>query len=88
MILPVYRKYDNNQRFYKVLDDSNFHEIQVVGKRFQQYRITAASYPERLFINDLIDCRFEGITQITEDEFQNIVSELEANLEEVKPRQN
>ncbi len=87
-MFPVYRKYANNQRYFKVLDAGSFHEVQVMGKKFQQYRITAKSYPERLFISDLIACNFEGVLEMTEDDFKATLAELGNTLEEIKPRQN
>ncbi len=84
----VYRKYSNNQRFFKILDDTRFHEIQVIGNKFQQYLIEAKSYPEKLFIQDLISCSFDGIEAISENDFDALIDELRTNATEIKPRQN
>ncbi|MGB0166687.1 MAG: hypothetical protein ACPF8V_07510 [Luteibaculum sp.] len=85
---PVYRKYSNNHRFFKVIDSQTFHEFQVIGSRYQQYLIKADTYPERLFIQDLIACSFDGVEELSEAEFRQQLDELKARLQEIKPHQN
>jgi hypothetical protein len=69
MEFPAYRKYSNNRNFFKIINASSLEEVQVVAdKRF--VRITEAQlYPERMFIQDLLNCVTDHIVAITEAEY-------------------
>lgn len=66
---PVYRKLNNNRRFYKVLDSKSFEEIQVIGtKKIHQF-FEAKQFPELLLIQDLVSMIHTGILNSSESEW-------------------
>lgn len=85
---PIYRKYSNNLRLFKVLEEDRFLEIQIIGAKFQQFLVVAETYPERLFIQDLIARNFEGIEELTESQFNELLQDIKSSKTEIKPRQN
>jgi hypothetical protein len=66
---PIYRKLNNNRRFYKVLDSKSFEEIQVVGTKKLHQLYEAKQYPEILFIQDLVSMIHTGILNSSESEW-------------------
>ena len=71
-VYPIYRKLTNNRSYYKILNDREFEEIQVVGTRTMSYKHVAKQYPEILFIQDLIDFSHSGIIQSNAFEFNDL----------------
>lgn len=51
---PVYRKYKNNQSFFKISSLTVFEEIKLSGKSGQLYVFTAKILPDRNFILDML----------------------------------
>jgi hypothetical protein len=51
---PEYRKLATNRTFYKILDDRNFEEKQIIGDSVAFYKIQAQQYPEILRIQDML----------------------------------
>lgn len=70
---PQYRKLANNRVFYKIVDDRNFEEIQLIGLKKQLYKIQAIQYPELLKIQDMINCVEETYIIISEEEWMNLI---------------
>lgn len=70
---PQYRKLSNEKVFYRIRDDRNFDEIQLIGSRANLFSMTATQYPEILKIQDLIEANDEGIEIATETEFFELV---------------
>ena len=66
---PVYRKYSNDKSYFKVESESEFIQLQVIGKKVFESRITVVQYPERLLVNDLIKAEEPHILSIGEAEF-------------------
>lgn len=67
---PLYRKYTNNATYFEILSDNEFEEIQKVGAKFLLHRIKAIQYPEKLRIQDMINCQ-DGIwAEISKSEYQ------------------
>jgi hypothetical protein len=66
---PIYRKYKNGKRFYKIINKKEFEEIQVIGTKIIINHIKATQLPEFNFINDLIG-DYKGFAEVlTEEEF-------------------
>ena len=84
----AYRKYSNNLRYFMILDDTRFREVQIIGSKYQQFLVEAHSYPEKLFIQDLKACTFNGVEEISKAEFETLLSELKSSHTEIMPRQN
>lgn len=66
---PVYRKYTNNDTYFKILSENEFEELQFIGPQPHLFIITARQYPERLRIMDMIACKDEIWKSISEDEY-------------------
>lgn len=66
---PVYRKYTNNNTYFKILSENEFEELQFIGSLRHLFTITAHQYPERLRIMDMIACKDEIWQPISEDEY-------------------
>lgn len=51
---PQYRMLSNGKHFYKITDDRNFEEVQLVGAKKHFFSFTAKKYPEILRIQDML----------------------------------
>lgn len=51
---PQYRKLSNGRCFYEILDERNFREVQLIGKRVVLHVVKAEHYPEMLRIMDML----------------------------------
>ena len=66
---PVYRKYKNNNTFFKITSRNRFEEIQIIGARVKLNVITTNQFPEMNHIYDLV-YNHEGLgSEITENEW-------------------
>lgn len=70
---PLYRKYSNGQRYYKILNPLTFIEIQRIGSRILKTEHHAEIYPDKLFISDLIGLTQPGIETSSESEFNELM---------------
>ncbi|PWL28109.1 MAG: hypothetical protein DCO96_09025 [Fluviicola sp. XM-24bin1] len=71
---PQYRKLSNEKVFYRIRDDRNFDEIQIVGSRASLFSMEAKQYPEILKIQDLLSLA-EGFLESNEDEFNALLKQ-------------
>ncbi len=53
---PQYRKLSNGLRFYRILDDKTFEEIQLMGSKIYRFTHKAKQYPELVMIMDMLSC--------------------------------
>jgi hypothetical protein len=74
IIYPIYRKLSNNRSFYKIIGESQFDEIQLIGTKIKLYTHKAIKYPEILFIQDLIHFTNEGIKESNNEEWMMIAN--------------
>ena len=68
---PQYRKLSNGKTFYKIINDRNFEEIQIMGSKRMKYKTIANQYPEMLRIKDMLEF-IDPYVESTEDEFLNV----------------
>ena len=73
MHFPEYRKLGNDRAYYKIVDERNFIEIQVLGRKIIKYEFTAEKYPEILRIQDMLNCD-QGFEMSSESEFNHRLS--------------
>lgn len=66
---PVYRKYKNNNSFFKILSRTSFEEIQHIGSKAKLNSITATQFPEMNHIYDLVYNYMAFGSEITENEW-------------------
>lgn len=70
---PQYRKLSNGRTFYKILDDRNFVEIQLMGSKKISHTIKATKYPEMLRIKEMLDL-VEPFELATENDFNELIN--------------
>lgn len=69
---PLYRKYKNHKRFYKIINKREFEEIQIIGSRSVIHHIHAKILPDFNFINDLIS-DYEAFAEVcSEEEYERM----------------
>lgn len=54
MNYPVYRKYENNKNFFKIINENEFEEISFIGKKTIVTKHQVNILPDRNFIFDLL----------------------------------
>src|SRR4051812_37063350 len=69
---PVYRKYLNGKNYFKILNEQEFEELQVIGGSVFYKKTIALQYPERLFIRDLLFAYAAMATKSNEEEFESL----------------
>ncbi len=69
---PQYRKLSNEKVFYRIRDDRNFDEIQLIGSRATWFSMEAKQYPEILKIQDLLNAS-EGLVLSSREEFDTLM---------------
>jgi uncharacterized pyridoxamine 5'-phosphate oxidase family protein len=75
-MFPQYRRYKNQKSVFKIISENEFIEIQQVGKNFFMHTVKAENYPEKVYINDMLNC-YEGRWEIiTEDEYNHFTSSI------------
>lgn len=70
---PQYRKLSNDKVFYRINNDRQFDEIQIIGKSARFHRVEAKQYPEILRIQDLISYSIDGFKPSDEKEFNDLL---------------
>lgn len=66
MDFPIFRKYVGIDVWFKIDSLTKFTEIKMIGRKKIISDITATIYPEKQFINDMINCfenRWESIDE-------------------------
>jgi len=53
VIYPQYRKYSNSKSYFKIISNSHFEEIQVLGDKLTLHNFKAKILPDRNYIFDL-----------------------------------
>jgi hypothetical protein len=72
MKFPVYRKYKNNKSYFKIINPTQFEEVQVIGSRKIIKLTEARLFPEKMFVKDLVMNYKEMAEEITEEEYEGI----------------
>ena len=70
---PQYRKLSNDKVFYRINNDRQFDEIQIVGSKARTHRVEAVQYPEMLRIKDLLSYSIDGYNPSDEKEFNDLL---------------
>jgi hypothetical protein len=73
---PVYRKYDGDLSFFKIMDHASFVEIKVMGSHISKYEIKAKILPDFQFITDMINLHNGHWMESNEVEFNRFVAKL------------
>ncbi len=67
---PQYRMISNGKAFYEIINNEEFIEVQVIGKKKWIHTVKAVQYPEKLRIMDMLSCE-APFTKISKTEFEN-----------------
>lgn len=75
---PLYRKYANNRSYFKLENEKQFIEIQIMGTKFFTHKITAKILPDFQLIRDMETLHNDHWVESTEDEFEEISTKSKA----------
>ena len=70
---PYYRKLTGLDTWYKIVSETEFHEVKRFGERLVVEVIIAEQYPEKLRIQDMIEADGEHYTKSESEAFENFV---------------
>ena len=66
-MFPIFRRLENFDRYYKIIDERTFVELYKQSGVWKEQRIKAEQYPEILRIQDMIACNFHYVALTTEE---------------------
>lgn len=69
MDFPIYRKYKEIEVWFKIESLTQFTEIKKMGSHLLKTTVVASIYPEKQFINDMINCYENRWIEIAEKDF-------------------
>ena len=67
---PLFRKFDHERSFFKIISPTQFVEIQIMGKRYFKYDVHAKILPDFQLITDIINLHNNHWIEATEEEFE------------------
>ncbi len=76
-----FRKYKNEQSYFKISGPEEMEELKLMGKYFKVYHIKATILPERVFIGDLLEQYQEFAEAITAEEYEQQLKWCNEHLE-------
>lgn len=74
MEFPVYRKYPNEKHFFRIRSETAFDELFIMGSRYGLYEKEAKTYPDRIFIQDMLEMKDGNWAESSEEEFENALA--------------
>jgi hypothetical protein len=69
---PQYRKLSNDKVFFRINNNRQFDEIQIIGTKARLHTVDAVQYPEILRVQDLLTYEIEGFITSNEKEFNDL----------------
>lgn len=76
MNFPLYKKYNNNLAFFKVISPDSLEEIKITGNHYSINTLHAKILPDRNFIDDLLKNENGNWVDISEEEYENMLMEV------------
>ena len=76
MDFPIYRKYKGLDVWFQINSPSEFIEIKQMGRRLLYTEIQAKIFPEKQFIQDMIDCYEDRWEAIEASDFSAVKSQI------------
>ncbi len=73
MKYPIYRKYNGIDVWFKILSETEFLEYKKMGAKVLKDQIVAKIFPEKQFIQDMINLYEERWIEVTESEFLRFI---------------
>jgi hypothetical protein len=84
MNFPQYRKYNNNQSYFKIISETEIVELKIFGKFYELHHIQAKILPERIMIADLLIDYKNFALEINESEFEEQLNYCKMNVSLLK----
>lgn len=81
---PIYRKYSDHKRFFKITNYEHFVELSIMGNYYQLSDFRAQILPDRNFIRDMIDNEGGYWNTSSAEEYDQWVSYCKTNLQELQ----
>ncbi|MEQ8323384.1 MAG: hypothetical protein RIC15_00975 [Vicingaceae bacterium] len=69
---PQFRKYTNNQSFFKVLSEDEFEEVKKMPTGYALHRFRVKILPDRNYVSDMLDCANGHWVKIPETEYTKL----------------
>lgn len=69
---PQYRKFPTNTAYFKIISDTAWEEIQVIGKKYILHSFTVKILPDRNYLYDLTFDYKNNWVEIEEQEYEEI----------------
>ncbi len=76
MTFPQYRKYKGIEVYFKVLSDDELVELKKLGDKVLYFELKAKQFPEKLFIQDVLNNEGGRWESIKEEDFKKIEQKL------------
>lgn len=76
---PQFRKYQNDKAFFKILSDTAWEEIQVIGSKYTIKEYKVSILPDRNFLHDLTFDYKKYWVEIMEKEYERVKEKLSIN---------
>jgi hypothetical protein len=73
MNFPQYRKYPNNGSYFKINSLDEFEEVNFIGKKKLHHIFQAKIYPDKMLIQDMLNCLENRWVIIDEWEWKKVV---------------
>ena len=80
MTFPVYRKYEHNRNFFKIISEKEFIELQIIGKKYHINEFTAKIFPDFTLISDMIKLENNHWLEMNKEEFETEFNKATTNL--------
>jgi hypothetical protein len=77
MNYPVYRKYNGLDTWFKIVSDTEFFELKRIGKQVLQSHILAEKFPEKQFIQDMLQCYENRWVEVNGSEVEHLFLNIE-----------
>lgn len=72
VIYPLYRKYSHGRTYFKVISESEWEEVQVMGNKYSIHQFKATILPDRNYIHDLTFDFKSNWIEIDEKEYEHV----------------
>ncbi|MBD3635950.1 MAG: hypothetical protein HUJ25_01300 [Crocinitomicaceae bacterium] len=69
---PQYRKYTGIDTWFRIESEKKFTEIKRIGENYLSVTILAVQYPEKVLINDMLNCHENRWEIIDKNEWDRV----------------
>lgn len=80
MTFPVFRKYEHNRNFFKIINEKEFIELQIIGKKYHINEFKAKIFPDFNLISDMIKLENNHWLESNEEEFETALNKAIKHL--------